>query len=56
MDKKIFFLIEIGYILIDLNWIFPMKSSEFIKSLNFGSNLKKNIEEKPKNINFSHTN
>ena len=29
MDEKIFFKFEIGYIFIDLNSIFPMKSWEF---------------------------
>ena len=29
MGIKIFFTFKIGYILIDLNWIYPIKSSEF---------------------------
>ena len=29
MDEKIFFYFEIGYILIDQNYTFPMKPSEF---------------------------
>ena len=35
-----------GYILIDFDVIFPMRSSEFIKPLNFGSNLKKKNSKK----------
>ena len=29
MDEKIFFKVKIGYILLDLNWIFLIKPSEF---------------------------
>ena len=32
---------KFGLLLIDIEEIFPIQSSEFIKSLNFGSNLKK---------------
>ena len=32
--------------------IFPMQLSEFIKSVNFGSNLKKTAEKKLKNSIF----
>ena len=38
---------------IDLSKIFPMESSEFIKSLNFGSHLEKNSRKNPKkNISY----
>ena len=41
-----FFCIKNGYSLIDFDSIFPIKSSEFIKSHNFGSNLKKTAKKK----------
>jgi len=56
-----------GSILIDFDVIFPIQSSEFIKSLNFGSNLKEknyrndnlnkngtstSLQNKPKNKNL----
>ena len=44
-----------GSILIDFDGIFPMKLSEFIISVNFGSNLKK-LHKKPKIVNFLHKN
>ena len=34
-----------GFRLIDFDVIFPIQSSEFIKSLNFGSNLKKTAKK-----------
>ena len=37
-----FYLMKTGYSLKDFDVIFPIKSSEFIKSLNFGGNSKKN--------------
>ena len=40
----------------DFSVIFPMQLSEFIKSVNFGSNLKKNYKKKPKNSYISHKN
>ena len=43
---QIFFQIKTGYSLIDFDMIFPIQSSEFIKSLNFGSNLKKKTARK----------
>ena len=43
-----------GYRLIDLYVTFFIQSSEFIKLLNFGSNLKKkNCKKKPKHFHFS---
>ena len=42
---RIFFSIKTGNNLINVDVIFPMQSSKFIKSLNFGSNLK-NLKEK----------
>jgi len=33
IDKKTFFKIEIGYILIDLNYVFPIKQSELNNSI-----------------------
>ena len=44
-----------GFRLIDFEVIFPMQSSEFIESLNFGSNMKK-MEEKPQIVHFSPKN
>ena len=38
---------------IDFDVIFPMQSSEFIKSANFVSNLKKTEEKKRKNYIFN---
>ena len=44
-----FFLIRSGYILIYVAVIFPIQSPEFIKSRNFGSNLKnKTTQKNPK--------
>ena len=37
-----------GYILMDFSVIFPMQLSEFIRSMNFGSNMKKNCIQKKK--------
>ena len=45
-----------GYSLMDFDIIFPMQSPEFIKSLNFGSILKKKAKDIPTNFNFSHKN
>ena len=42
---KSFFNLKRGYSLIDFDVIFRIHSSEFIKLLNFGSNLKKKIEK-----------
>ena len=36
--------------------IFPIKSTEFTKSLNFGSISRKKTEKKPKNVHFSPQN
>ena len=44
--------IKTGYIQIDFDEIFPIQSSEFIKTLKFGSNFEKNWKEKPKNVHF----
>ena len=41
-----------GSMLIDFDVIFPMQLSEFIKSVNFGINLKKKTAYK--NPNFFH--
>ena len=38
-----------GYILIDFDVIFPIQSTEFIKLLNFGSNVKKIARKNIKN-------
>ena len=45
-----------GYILIDFDVIFPIQSSEFIKSLNFGGNLKKKLQKIPTFLYFSTKN
>ena len=42
------FLIKTGYSLIGLVVGFPIQSSEFIKPLNFGSNMIKKLRKKPK--------
>ena len=41
---QIFLKLKTGYIVIDFDVIFPMQSSEFIKALDFGSNLKKTTQ------------
>ena len=48
------FLIKIktGYILIDFYVIFPIQFSEFIKTVNFGSNLIKTARKNIKKIIF----
>ena len=45
---------QTGYILMDFSVIFPMQLSEFIRSMNFGSNMKKKCIKKiaPKKLNF----
>ena len=43
---QIFFKVKTGSISIDFDVFFPIQSSEFIKSLNFESNLKKKLQEK----------
>ena len=45
-----------GYILIGFDGIFPIQSSEFIKSVNFGSNLIKTARKNHKKIHFSSKN
>ena len=45
-----------GFILMDFDVIFLMQLSEFIKSVNFESNLKKKLQEKPKLFRFSPKN
>ena len=35
---------KIGYSLIDFDVVFPIQTSEFIESLNFGCNLKKKLK------------
>ena len=52
--NEIFFLIKAAYSLIYIDVIFPIQSSEFIKSLNFGSNLKKNCNKKNLNLFIFH--
>ena len=47
MENKIFFLIKTGCSLIDFNVIIPMQSSEFTKSMNFASILKRVHNKKP---------
>ena len=41
--KFFFNLMKTGFFLIDFDVIFLMQSSEFIKSVNFGSNMKKTV-------------
>ena len=59
---KSFFKIKTNWSLIDLDAIFPMQSSEFRKSLNFGCILKNAAKNpyifrfSPKNVNFSPKN
>ena len=49
---KFVFWKKTRYILINYDAIFPIQSSEFTKSLNFGSNLKKSCKKKSKIFNF----
>ena len=42
---QIFFWIKTGYSQIEFDVDFPMQSSEFIRSLNFGTDLKKKIQK-----------
>ena len=45
-----------GSILIDFVVIFPIQLSEFIRSVNFGSNMKKNSIKKAKKSHFAPKN
>ena len=55
-QKSVFFLVKTGKCLIDFDVIFPIQSSEFIKSSNFTSNLKKKMLKKHKIFYFSPKN
>ena len=44
------------YSLADFDLVFSIQSTEFIKSVNFGSKLEKKYIKKHENFNFSPTN
>ena len=50
------FFKETGYITMEFDVIFPMHLSEFTKTLNFGSNLKKTWKKNIEKIIFSPKN
>ena len=52
MGPKIGVSNNLRFFFIDIDEIFPMQSSEIIKSLYFGSNLKKNMQQNKKNNLF----
>ena len=45
-EIQIFIWMKTGHIMLDFDVILPMQSTEFIKSLNFGNNLKKKLQKK----------